>query len=127
MAKLISDKEVDDVVDVGDGGNKNSQSFGGGIEIAGATAGGGGDAGPGGDIRKPGGFENLRILTQDDSVGLVDRFGETEERVNEGVGTIHNRFHLEKRVGEGTDGDFEITFEGRMVGTEVEFDRFDRT
>ncbi len=72
VAELVGNKKIDNVVDVGDGSDKNSQSFGGRIKIAGTTAGGGGNTSPGSNIREPGRFENLGVLTQNDPIGPID-------------------------------------------------------
>jgi len=74
-------------------------------------------------------------LAHNDFVTAVDTFGEAEERVNKSIHVdmggivaqgVENGFHFEMRVGEGIDGDFEIGFEGRAVGTKMEIDGIDR-
>lgn len=64
--ELIGNKEIDKVVDIGDGGDKNGQSAGFWVKITNTAAGGSGNGGPGGDIFETSGFENTGILTQDD-------------------------------------------------------------
>jgi len=38
---------------------------------------------------------------------------------------MKDRFHLEMGGGEGRNGDFEVTFEGRTIGADMKVDGFD--
>jgi len=69
---LIGDKEVDQIVNIGDRGGKHGQETMAGVVVSGATAGKGEDLGPGSNIGKTGVSKDFRSLADDNFFGFVD-------------------------------------------------------
>ena len=82
--ELEGDSEVDDIVDVRDGGDETSESFFGGRVVHDATTGLSGNTRPLVNVFIALFSENFRHLAHDDFLTVIDAGGEAEEGVNKG-------------------------------------------
>lgn len=131
---LIGDENIDEVVDIGDGGGKDSEEFFAFIKMGGAATSERGDFGPRNNIRKARLSEDFGSLANKDFFGGVDEVGESLDRVDKGgkvdkarIGAVRMEkgFRFKMVVLERVDGEFEGAFEGGAVGADVEINGFD--
>ena len=132
---LKGDKSVGDIVDIGNRRDKIGKNFETGVKTADATATGGKNRSPGGNIGITGFGENFGSLAHNDFAGAVDLGGKTVGGVDksgkvEFLGVRAKRmkggFHLEMGTGQGIDGDFESGLQGRAIGADVKGDGIER-
>jgi len=86
---LIGDKQVDDIVNVGNRTNQTGTNAGARVEITGArveitgaTTSFGADFSPGGNVRIAGFAENIGVLAHEDKTGAINFVGHAEDRIN---------------------------------------------
>ena len=131
---LVGNENIDQIVDVGDRGGKNSQSVGEMVVKTAATPSGSDHFGPGIDGRKAVLSKDFEVLTDDYFRGGINDRRQTKQGINKGGGVdmvlivsqgMENRIHFEMSVGEGIDGNFKGAFKSGTIGTDMEFNRFD--
>jgi hypothetical protein len=83
---LVSQKKINKVVDVRDGGGKNGKKMTARVKVRNAAAGRGGNLGPTVDVFVSSLFKNSWVLADDDFLGEINGFGETKNGVNKGGG-----------------------------------------
>jgi len=83
---LVSQEEIDNIINIGNGRNKRSKKAGFKVKITGATTGSGGRFFPFSDIGETPIEKNFRILSQNYGFGTVNIPGQTKERINQGGG-----------------------------------------
>ena len=97
---LIGKKNVDQIIDIGDGGGEDSEEFFVGVIVGGATAGEGSGFRPGSDILKAGFMKDLGSLAKEDFLSVIDSVGEALDRIDKS-GKIDLGGVRAKRVKEG--------------------------
>lgn len=118
---LIGNQEVNDIIKVGDGADKFSQSTSPKMVEAGTATGGSGNWAPGGNVFETMFGKNVGILPHNYQAGTINLGRETEETINKGgkidllgIGTmgVENGVHLKVGSSKRMDGDLEIALQG---------------